>query len=149
MAAVTDQFLASRRDLLRGGGAIIVSLALGSAGSALAPNPPGGPPPQSPDQADVPALPPPPPTPPPPLPIRALAPPAPLSPCPPAASPGAAEGGMRVRGAAARARRGLWGWARGRMSGAVEELELGKGGGPNRQGAATNTGALSEARGWV
>src|SRR5258708_15472686 len=47
MAAVTDQFPASRRDLLRGGGAIIVSLPLGSAGFALAPNTRAASPPHS------------------------------------------------------------------------------------------------------
>src|SRR5260221_9701384 len=53
MAAVTDQFLASRRDLLRGGSAIIVSFALGSAGSALAQNPGGASLGKSLDKADV------------------------------------------------------------------------------------------------
>src|SRR5260221_7539315 len=53
MAAGTDQFLASRRDLLRGGSAIIVSFALGSAGLPLAHNPPAGPPPHNPRPAPV------------------------------------------------------------------------------------------------
>jgi len=39
MAAVTDQFLAARRDLLKGGGAIIVRFAVCSGGAALAQNP--------------------------------------------------------------------------------------------------------------
>src|SRR5260370_36091481 len=48
MAAATDQFLASRGGLLRGGRAVIVSLALGSAGCVLAPVPRGARPPPSP-----------------------------------------------------------------------------------------------------
>jgi nicotinate dehydrogenase subunit B len=36
MAAVTDHFLASRRDLLKGGGALIVSFAIGGAGAGAA-----------------------------------------------------------------------------------------------------------------
>src|SRR5260221_2739294 len=48
MAAVTDQFLSSRRGLLTDGGAVILSLAPGSAGSRLGPKPPRAPPPPSP-----------------------------------------------------------------------------------------------------
>ncbi len=176
MAAVTDQFLASRRDLLRGGGAIIVSLALGSAGSALAQNPGGASLRKSLDKADVEAF----------LvlhpngtatvysgkvdlgtglriamrqlvaeelgigvdAIMLIEGDTALTPDqgPTAGSTGIAQGGMQIRRAAATARQALLRLAAERMHGAVEELELGNGEVRNRHGAAIDIGALIEDR---
>jgi nicotinate dehydrogenase subunit B len=171
----TDPFLTSRRDLLTGGGAIIVSFALGTAGSAAAQNP-GAALGKSLDKGDVDAF-------------LALHPngtatvysgkvdlgtglrialrqlvaeelgigvdaimlvegDTALTPDqgPTSGSTGIAQGGMQIRRAAATARQALLRLAAERLHGAVAELELGNGEVRNRRGATIDIAALIEDR---
>jgi nicotinate dehydrogenase subunit B len=176
MAAVTDEFLASRRDLLKGGGAIVVSFALGAAGSALAQSPGGAALGKSLDKGDVDAF-------------LALHPngtatvysgkvdlgtglriamrqlvaeelgigvdaimlvegDTALTPDqgPTSGSTGMAQGGMQIRRAAATARQALLRLAAERMHGAVADLELVNGEVRSRRGIAIDIGALIDDR---